>query len=163
LRPSFAGFAAQGVPAERQIVARLARRGDPSEIVVRIADVRLGARQVLDRDAVEIVVGERDAGPVAQPPRSGVAVGVVAQQLLVVGRAARIRALGRERIADLRRPVEAPLGRRIGRADAMSYFLARIGVGERRVLRDPGRLLSFPALKRKRRPKHSGAALHKDA
>lgn len=44
--------------------------------------------------------------PVAQPPLAGIAVGVVIEQLLVIGRAAGAGPLGGVRILGLGRPIE---------------------------------------------------------
>ena len=93
MRAHFGQFPAESIVRKRQSIAGLARRGDAIEVVIDVSDVRVGPRQVLQRHPVEVVEGERDAVAVAQPAAGDVGVGVVSE-LLIIGRAARVGALG---------------------------------------------------------------------
>ncbi len=95
-RPGLGDLARQGIPGERQRVAGLACGREPVEVVVGVGDVGVRAGQVLERHAVQLVERESDVTRVPQPALGDVGSGVVGQ-LLVVGRRAGVRALGRHR------------------------------------------------------------------
>jgi hypothetical protein len=106
LRADLGEVAAERIEGEAERIADLRRAGQAAKIVVGVADVRLAARQVLQGRPVEIVVGEGDRLGIAQAAAGDVAVGVIAE-LLIVGRAAGVGALGGQRVAGLRQAVEA--------------------------------------------------------
>ena len=104
--PTWVRLRLKRVVGEGEGIAGLGRRGQPAEIVVAVSDVGLAAGEVLERQPAELVVGEGDLLCVAQAAVGDVAVGVVAE-LLIVGRDAGVGALGRQRESGLRQPVVA--------------------------------------------------------